>query len=69
MRDRELMAGMDWVQAVCWLGARLAEALDYAHGRGVLHRDVKPGNILISQYSRPFLADFNLGFWDRIEQE
>ena len=42
--------------------ARLAEALDYAHSRGVIHRDIKPGNIMISQYSRPMLVDFNLAF-------
>ena len=39
---------------------RLAEALAYAHQRGVLHRDIKPGNILVSQYGRPMLVDFNL---------
>src|SRR5205807_3135032 len=60
LRDRALLAEADWVQAVCWIGARLAEALDYAHGQGVLHRDVKPANILLSWYGRPLLADFNL---------
>jgi serine/threonine protein kinase len=60
LRDRQLLAESDYFQAVCWFGARLAEALDYAHSQGVLHRDVKPANILVNQYGRPLLADFNI---------
>jgi eukaryotic-like serine/threonine-protein kinase len=62
MRNRELLARLDWVETVCWIGSRLAEALDYAHTRGVIHRDIKPGNIMINQYGRPLLVDFNLAF-------
>ncbi len=62
MRNRELLAGLDWVETVCWIGARLAEALDYAHSHGVIHRDIKPGNIMLNQYGRPLLVDFNLAF-------
>jgi serine/threonine protein kinase len=62
LRDRELLGDADFVQAVCWLGARMAEALAYAHSQGVLHRDIKPANILINSYGRPMLADFNLAF-------
>jgi serine/threonine protein kinase len=40
----------------------MAEALDFAHGHGVLHRDIKPANILVNQYGRPMLADFNISF-------
>ncbi len=39
---------------------RLAEALDFAHGHGVLHRDIKPANILVNPYGQPMLADFNI---------
>jgi serine/threonine protein kinase len=60
LRDRELLATCDQEEAVCWIGARLAEALAYAHSRGVLHRDIKPANILVNPYGRPFLADFNI---------
>ena len=62
MRNRELLAELDWVETVCWIGARLAEALDYAHSHGVIHRDIKPGNIMLNQYGRPMLVDFNLAF-------
>ncbi len=65
LRDREYLGSCDLVQAASWLGARLAEALAYAHGHGVLHRDVKPANILVNRYGRPLLADFNLAFHAR----
>ena len=39
---------------------QIAEALDYAHGEGVIHRDVKPENILISRHGHAMLADFGI---------
>ncbi len=60
MRNREFLAGCDFLEAICWIGARLAEALVHAHRRGVLHCDIKPANILLDHYGRPLLADFSL---------
>ncbi|MDQ6949849.1 MAG: serine/threonine-protein kinase, partial [Actinomycetota bacterium] len=42
------------------IGVKLAKALQVAHEAGVLHRDVKPGNVLISDDGEPLLADFGI---------
>ncbi len=60
MHDRDVLLGTDHVEAVCRIGEQLARALEHAHSRGVLHRDVKPANVLVNRYGRPLLADFNL---------
>src|SRR4029079_6044472 len=39
------LEGLSYVQAVLWLGARLAEGLAHAHERGILHRDLKAATV------------------------
>ena len=46
------------------LVAKVADALHYAHKRGLVHRDVKPGNILIGNDGKPYVVDFGLALRD-----
>lgn len=45
---------------IATLMATLADAVQFAHERGVLHRDLKPGNILFDEADRPYVSDFGL---------
>src|SRR5438045_9630186 len=40
--------------------AKVSRAMEYAHGEGVLHRDLKPGNILLDEHGEPLVSDFGL---------
>ena len=57
---RRYLETASYVEAICWLGARLADALQDAHARGLVHMDVKPSNVLIAADGHPMLLDFHL---------
>ena len=60
MKERIARGGPLDPIAAATVGAKIADALTAVHALGVLHRDVKPNNILLSRYGEPALADFGV---------
>jgi serine/threonine protein kinase len=59
LAERLAGRGISWSEAAT-IGIKICGALQRAHDSGVLHRDVKPENVLVSAYDEPKLADFGI---------
>src|SRR6266536_2407284 len=53
-----------YFRSVAQLGAQVAEALDHAHQMGVVHRDIKPGNLMLDARGKVWITDFGLARLD-----
>src|SRR5262245_2326131 len=62
---RHLQQGRLGLTTAVDIVARVGEALHHAHQRGLVHRDVKPGNILLDAGCRPVVVDFGLAMRER----
>jgi serine/threonine protein kinase/Flp pilus assembly protein TadD len=54
------LQGNNYSETVLWIASRLASGMGHAHDHGILHLDIKPGNILITDDGQPMLLDFHL---------
>src|SRR5439155_10991244 len=59
LSDQTATGPLDWREAFRIAG-RLAEALHHAHARGVVHRDIKPGNVMVLPTGDPKIMDFGI---------
>ena len=69
LSDRLHRHGPLSVKEACDIGVGIADAVAAAHAAGVLHRDIKPGNIMINRYGGVALTDFGLAAMPRPDRE
>jgi serine/threonine protein kinase len=69
LADRLEKEGVFSLEAALAIVARVAEALDYAHEQGILHRDVKPGNILFDKNGNACLSDFGIARFNALDSD
>ena len=62
--ERQKREGQLPVAVVLDVGVKIAGALQTAHDRGLLHRDIKPNNLFISEFGEPALGDFGISTLD-----
>ena len=58
--DEARRRSAEWVRFAVGIVVKMARAVQHAHHRGVLHRDVKPTNVLLDEHGEPHLTDFGL---------
>ena len=60
LQDRIIRQGRIDLEEALYISRGILDALDYAHQQAVVHRDVKPSNILVTADSHPYLVDFGI---------
>ncbi len=59
-RGLQVFASMSYVETVVWVAERMTHALAHAHEHGVVHCDLKPANVVLTDEGEPLLVDFHL---------
>ena len=62
LAERSVEGPDSYCTATAEIVAELAEALAYAHGQGVVHRDVKPANVRVDDHGAVYLMDFGIAY-------
>ena len=69
LREVLTKSGSIGVRHACWLMSEIASVVAKAHARGMIHRDIKPDNILLDAAGQPWVADFGLAILEEEQSE